>query len=605
MGASENQRPSDEDGDWSDGCGVDPSGADNAMDVIPFSSRGPAPGGRVKPEVIAPGTHIQGTASTSADYSGAHVCDRYRPAGQTSFAASSGTSHSTPAVAGAASLIYHWLQTRYGVTPSPAMLKAYLIAHPTYLTGVSANDTLPSNSQGYGLPNLRLAFDEAFRQLLDQSVVFDNTGETWTWSGAVADPSKPLRIVLAYTDAPGAAGVSPQVNDLNLAAMVGDVTYLGNRFDGQWSVAGGAADSANNYEAVFLPAGVSGALQLTVSAANIAGDGVPNQGDITDQDFALICYNCALQPDYFLSVSPASQTICAPAEASYTVAVGSVMGYDDPVLLSLSGFSADSTVSFDPNPVTPAGVSTLTIGNTEAAPPGLYEMVVSGEATSGVKDFAIDLALDTAPPDAPALLSPADGSLDEPVKPTFSWDAAPQAASYSIQVATDVDFSNVVASANNLANPTWTSNVALTSNTPHFWRVWASNACGVGAYSATWSFITRPGPGQCALGATPNVVYATGFEDGAGGWTSSSAVSDDTWVIATSNPHSGSQHFHADAPRWPSDQRLASPAITLPVDQNPVVLMVWHAPYLERSINGCYDGGILEVSEDGGTAGPK
>jgi hypothetical protein len=49
---------------------------------------------RVRPR-IAPG------------YNGSGVCDQYMPAGQTLYAASSGTSHSTPAVAGAASLVYY------------------------------------------------------------------------------------------------------------------------------------------------------------------------------------------------------------------------------------------------------------------------------------------------------------------------------------------------------------------------------------------------------------------------------------------------------------------------------------------------------------------
>ena len=164
VGASENKRASDEDGAWTDGCNVSPTGADNAMDVISFSSRGPAPGGRTKPEVIAPGTHIQGTASTQASYDGTGVCDKYRPSGQTTFAASSGTSHSTPAVAGVASLYYYWLQNTHGITaPSAALMKAYLVAHPTYLTGVSANDTLPSNSQGYGMPDMTAAFDSTPR----------------------------------------------------------------------------------------------------------------------------------------------------------------------------------------------------------------------------------------------------------------------------------------------------------------------------------------------------------------------------------------------------------------------------------------------------------
>ncbi|MGB0515088.1 MAG: S8 family serine peptidase [Wenzhouxiangellaceae bacterium] len=43
VGASENFRPSDEDGNWTDGCNTGPTGADNAMDVIGFSSRVPSP----------------------------------------------------------------------------------------------------------------------------------------------------------------------------------------------------------------------------------------------------------------------------------------------------------------------------------------------------------------------------------------------------------------------------------------------------------------------------------------------------------------------------------------------------------------------------------
>jgi hypothetical protein len=109
VGAAENYRPG-----WTDGCRVGSSGADNAQDIASFSSRGPTDDGRVKPDIVAPGTHIQGAASQSPNYNGNGVCDKYRPSGQTFYAASSGTSHSTPAVAGAASLVYYWYQTRYG-----------------------------------------------------------------------------------------------------------------------------------------------------------------------------------------------------------------------------------------------------------------------------------------------------------------------------------------------------------------------------------------------------------------------------------------------------------------------------------------------------------
>lgn len=495
VGASENQRPTDEDGNWTDGCNIGPTGADNAMDVISFSSRGPSPGSRVKPELIAPGTHIQGTASTNAGYTGNSVCDQYRPSGQTVFASSSGTSHSTPAVAGVASLAYYWMQNTYGVTPSPALMKAYLIAHPTYLTGVSANDTLPSNSQGYGMPNMSAMFDDSEKFLLNQTVVFDNSGETWTWEGAVIDTTKPVRIVLAYTDAPGAIGVSPQVNDLNLSANVGGSIYLGNVFSGQWSITGGSADPFNNYEAVFLPAGTDGAIEITVTGFNIAGDGLPNSGDITDQDFALVCYNCAQTPTYSLNVTPTHLDVCAPADAVYDVAVGSILGYVDPVSLSASGAPAGTAVSFSVNPVTPPGNATMTIGGTGAAAAGSYTINVAGASTAGNKSLDVTLGLFTAAPSAPALITPADGALDVSFKPTFSWSATAQASSYLLEVATDPGFSNIVYTASETAT-SHTMAVPLSANTTHYWRVTADNVCG-NATSATYSFTTQAATMVC------------------------------------------------------------------------------------------------------------
>jgi hypothetical protein len=42
---------------------------------------------------------------------------------------------------------------------------------------------------------------------------------------------------------------------------------------------------------VWLPAGTAGSFAVRVRATNIAGDGVPGNGDSTDQDFALVVYN--------------------------------------------------------------------------------------------------------------------------------------------------------------------------------------------------------------------------------------------------------------------------------------------------------------------------
>lgn len=89
----------------------------------------------------------------------------YHPTGQTLYAASSGTSHSAPAVAGAASLVYRYYTEHFGgVPPSPAMVKAYMTGATRYLTGVSAGDTLPSGNQGLGETALNMAFDGVSRR---------------------------------------------------------------------------------------------------------------------------------------------------------------------------------------------------------------------------------------------------------------------------------------------------------------------------------------------------------------------------------------------------------------------------------------------------------
>jgi hypothetical protein len=131
----------------------------------------------------------------------------------------------------------------------------------------------------------------------------------------VTDTSKPFRVTLAWTDAPGPTTGAPWVNNLDLEVTVNGVTFKGNVFFGANSASGGTADTKNNVESVFLPAGTSGNFTITVRGTNIAGDGVPGNADTTDQDFALVVYNAssggATQPT--IGVSPSSFSFTATA----------------------------------------------------------------------------------------------------------------------------------------------------------------------------------------------------------------------------------------------------------------------------------------------------
>lgn len=311
VGATENVR----DNGVLDGCNL--STSDNADDMANFSSRGPTADGRTKPDIVAPGTHVQGPASQATGYNGKGVCGagsgdkRYypnlsQPSGQTIsqtlYTWSSGTSHSAPAVAGGMSLLYNYYgrvlapsqaptQT-LAATPSPAMAKALMLNATRYLTGLNTGDTLPSPNQGWGDLNLGNIFDGVPRRLVDQSVVFTSTGQVYNLLSQVHDSTRPVRVTLAWTDVPGSTtSGTAYTNNLDLQVTVNGNVYKGNVFSGGLSVSGGLFDTVNNVENVFLPAGLSGEITVNVIAKNIASDGVPGNASATDQDFALVIYN--------------------------------------------------------------------------------------------------------------------------------------------------------------------------------------------------------------------------------------------------------------------------------------------------------------------------
>ena len=278
-----------------DGCGITNSGADDAHDLVSFSARGPTDDGRTKPDVVGPGTHVTGTQSDAAGYNGDGVCTPAFPTGSTLYSLSSGTSHSTPVVTGMAALFREWFRQNRGggtVVPSPALTKAALANAATDLDGGDGTGgTVPNSNQGWGLGNLARVLDNGPRFFLDQQTTFDATGEEQIRTFRADDPSKPVRVTLAWTDPPGSTVGNSFVNNLDLTVGAGAGPFKGNVFAAGVSAPGGTADPRNNLESVYLPDGTSGNFSVAVTAANIAGDGVPTSGDGTDQDFALVVSN--------------------------------------------------------------------------------------------------------------------------------------------------------------------------------------------------------------------------------------------------------------------------------------------------------------------------
>jgi hypothetical protein len=380
VGASENFRQT-----GTDGCAIGNTGADSANDIISFSSRGPVNStggdGRVKPEIVAPGTHIEAGIPQS-NYDGSSVCNQYWPAGQTLYGWSSGTSHSTPAVAGGAALLYQDFLNKGLGTPSPAMVKAFLMNSAAYMTGTGAGGNLPSNSQGMGRIDLGRAFDTTARILTDQTQVLGATGATYQVTGTIPSSSQPFRVTLAWTDAPGPTTGAPWVNNLDLEVTVNGTLYRGNVFSGANSTTGGTADPRNNAESVFLPAGTTGNFTITVRGTNIAGDGVPGNADTTDQDFALVVYNGQ-------AGAPSSPTIgVSPSSLSFTATVGGADPANQTINITNTGAgtlnwtATDNATWLTISPASGAAPSTLTASvSISGLTTGTYNGTITVSAT--------------------------------------------------------------------------------------------------------------------------------------------------------------------------------------------------------------------------------
>jgi hypothetical protein len=342
---------------------------DNSYNIASYSSFGPTRDGRFKPEIVAPGGPVYAVGAafwTNYVSEASGLISVGRPPGNlysydlnpdyfctfnrdiTTRATGTdirGSSYSAPSVSGGIQLLWWYFQHRLSMLePTPAMAKAYLCNSARYLpitnTLSGALDTLPSIAQGMGILDLKRMFDGVGRIIRDESTpralqtplittnivvqqtYFSQSGQSYELSGQIASNGLPFRVTLAWTDAPGSPNVSPElVNNLDLQVTIGGIQYKGNVFVGPNSavgISGDVPDSVNPMESVFLPAGgavTSGApWKVLVKATNIPGDGVPNVGNKTDQDFALVVYNAKTETNLVSDIAnPNTNDACQTA----------------------------------------------------------------------------------------------------------------------------------------------------------------------------------------------------------------------------------------------------------------------------------------------------
>ncbi len=259
--------------------------ADGPDAMADFSSRGPAEDGRIKPDVVAPGTWISSLRSPlgNDEFAWGDIDFYYLFQG--------GTSQAGPQVSGAAAVFVQWYrETVTNATPSPAMVKAALINSAVDMDDEVETGPVPNSDEGWGRVDLtQIIGSDRVYDFVDQSITL-STGQQFERNVVVADDTLPLFITLAYTDVPAfPAAVPALVNDLDLEVVAPDGhIYRGNQFlDGDSVADSPVADNLNNVECVFIGVPLPGQYTVRVRARNVPQDARRDTGAV-DQDFALV-----------------------------------------------------------------------------------------------------------------------------------------------------------------------------------------------------------------------------------------------------------------------------------------------------------------------------
>lgn len=251
--------------------------SNNRNGMAAWSSRGPTDDGRIKPEIVAPGTTI---ISARSHDSAAHYPFLYNA----NYAYDWGTSMATPAISGMAALVRQWLSRDRGLTnPSAALVKAMLLngaidmSPGQYGTGTTREipAAWPNNTQGWGRAYLPDSLDLANQHTLwftENSGL--SSGELVEYRLNVA-AGQPLRLTLSWTDYPGTpTAAKALVNNLDLELLLPDgISLLRGNSNAPLpsscrSSAG--ADSCNTTESILISSPVAGEYRVRVRASSIS-----------------------------------------------------------------------------------------------------------------------------------------------------------------------------------------------------------------------------------------------------------------------------------------------------------------------------------------------
>ena len=252
------------------------------------ASIGPASDGRIKPEVTSYYDNVwtSDRTSTAGYNTAAGAAGDY-------FTSFSGTSSATPIVAGHLGLLLQMYTNgafgnplplpatdanRFDNNPAFSTAKALLVNTAVQYPFAGAAADLSRVKQGWGFPNVQVAWDNRERILLTDQYTPLQQGQSRTYLTWIAPGTTEFHAAMVYPDpAASPSAAIHRINSVNLRVdQIGTSnSWWGNNglLDGNFSVAGGSPNDLDTTEKVILNNPASGVYAVKVEATSVVQDG--------------------------------------------------------------------------------------------------------------------------------------------------------------------------------------------------------------------------------------------------------------------------------------------------------------------------------------------
>ncbi|NBL65039.1 S8 family serine peptidase [Flavobacterium sp. NST-5] len=444
------------------------------------SSQGPADDFRIKPDITGNGTSVFSTGESS----------------NSAYGTSTGTSMAAPNVTGTLLLLQQHYNNLNFQFMKAATLKG-LACH----TSDDAGEIGPDPIFGWGLLNAKKAAETITNDSYSSWISEENLsqGETFTKT-FVSDGVNPLEVSISWTDLPGIINSdlnstdAALIHDLDIRVTKNGQTYYPWKLtlDSFYIYATNNSDNnVDNFERVTIPA-ASGVYTVTVT----------HKGNLQtpSQDFSLIA--TGVQSDFKLTSLSEAQVLCSNQTSILRYNHGATNASQN-TIFSVVGAPEGSSATLNVNQAAGSQDVTITLANLQNATPGIYNVGLKGVRGLDEEIQYIPVTIYNANFTSSTPIYPLQNDNMVPPATTLNWVADDNAESYLVEIATDVNFANIVTSVTT-TDTSFRAN--LEQNTKYFWRIIGSNRCGTALNPAIHSFGT--GVLNC-----DNIFYANDFTD--------------------------------------------------------------------------------------------